>query len=248
MENPELRQEGKMELISITSELMPKGEPDLIGVVRYPQIVRLCQEVGKKGVFYMILTLVKDMCSSLNVVRNMNEDQMMEAASMLLDEAGNFRLEDYVMMFSMAKRGQLIKIYDRIDIDVVGLIADEYWIRRGKAGKKKQESEYNYFEDNLKEIERAPGKIPLGELEMLTTQMSVEAIEAAENLKNLTKKMAGKDPEQKQKNNEEIDARIKAQQEFFKKNLTPEQIQEIEQRRREIEVASSIYENEMKAK
>jgi hypothetical protein len=42
-----------------------------------------------------------DFCSSINVLRNMNEDQMIEAAAMLIAECGNFRLEDYVMMFSM---------------------------------------------------------------------------------------------------------------------------------------------------
>ena len=66
---------------------------------------------------------------------------MIESASMLIDECGNFRLQDYTMMFTMAKRGQLVKIRDRIDISVITQLLDEYWKRRNFAGMKLQESE-----------------------------------------------------------------------------------------------------------
>jgi hypothetical protein len=82
----------------------------------------------------LVTIMVKDFCNSVNVVRNMTEDQMIECAAMLLDECGNFRMEDYLMMFNMAKRGQLVKIFDRLDITVVTQMLDEYWAIRHKAG------------------------------------------------------------------------------------------------------------------
>jgi hypothetical protein len=126
-----------MDLIAITSELMPKGKPQFLAVVKYPSIASLVETEGKKKMLAVLVLLVKDFCGSMNVIRNMNEDQMIETAAMLLDECDNFRLEDYVMMFSLAKKGAFhteVKIYDRIDIQVITSILDEYWKRRHAVG------------------------------------------------------------------------------------------------------------------
>lgn len=120
---------------------MPAGKPTYLEVVKYPKIIDLAREHGKSVMIKVLFLLVKDFCGSLNVVRNMNEDQMIECAAMLLDECDNFRLEDYVMMFKMAKQGQLIKIRDRVDLEVVSEIMDEYWLRRRRAGQAYQEQE-----------------------------------------------------------------------------------------------------------
>jgi hypothetical protein len=135
------KQGAKMELILATNELMPEGKPNYLEVVKYPMIRQVIQTEGRKKMLAVLVSLVKNFCASMNVVRNMNEDQMIETAAMLLEECGNFRLEDYVTMFSMAKRGSLIKIYDRIDIQVVTEMLEEYWERRNEAGKKNQEAE-----------------------------------------------------------------------------------------------------------
>jgi hypothetical protein len=130
-----------MDLMMITGELMPAGKPQFLQVIKYPMINQIIQIEGKRKMLAVLVLMVKDFCSSLNVVRNMNEDQMIETASMLLDECGNFRLEDYLMMFSMAKRGDLVKIMDRVDIQLVSNILDEYWLRRKRAAKKHEETE-----------------------------------------------------------------------------------------------------------
>lgn len=135
------RSEAKMELVLMTQELMPEGKPRYLDVVRYPQIRELIQTEGRKKMLSVLVLMVKDFCSSLNVVRNMNEDQMIETAAMLLDECDNFRLEDYVMMFSMAKRGELVKIYDRIDMQLISEIMDAYWLRRQEAARRMEEDE-----------------------------------------------------------------------------------------------------------
>lgn len=127
--------EAKMDLITIVSDLVPEGRPDFRNVVKYPKIADLVQAEGKRKLFAILAILVRDFCASINVVRNMNEDQIIETAAMLLDECGNFRLEDYVMMFAMAKRGGLVKIYDRLDISVVTQLLDAYWKQRADFGK-----------------------------------------------------------------------------------------------------------------
>ena len=133
METTEQKLEAKMDLIRQSSELMPAGKPNFLDVIRYPKISDMIADHGYSRMLKVIFLMVKDFCASMNVVRNMNEDQMIEAAAMLLDECGNFRIEDYVMMFQLGKRGQLVKLMDRIDINVITLMLDEYWSERHSA-------------------------------------------------------------------------------------------------------------------
>jgi len=141
MEIDESRSDAKFELVQLSNGLMPAGKPSFLQVIQYPKISDLVKKNGSPMMLKVIFLIVKDFCNSLNVVRNMNESQMIESASMLLDECDNFRLEDYVMMFSMAKRGDLIKIFDRIDISVITLIMDEYYTRRKNAGRIAQDEQ-----------------------------------------------------------------------------------------------------------
>lgn len=94
-----------------------------------------------------LFLLVQDFCMSFGVVRNMNEDQMIECADILLDECDNFRMEDYVMMFAMAKRDKLgVKIMDRLDIQVISQIHNAYSELRYEAGERLQQKDYNEAE------------------------------------------------------------------------------------------------------
>lgn len=142
LETPE-KSDAKMELIALVSDLMPQGKPKYLEVIKYPMIRQLIETEGKKKMLAVLVLMIKDFCSSLNVVRNMNEDQMIEAAAMLLDECENFRLEDYMIMFSMAKRGELVKIMDRIDLQVITAMLDEYFTRRKLAAINKVDNEIN---------------------------------------------------------------------------------------------------------
>lgn len=134
---------AKMELTTITSDLMPQGRPNFINAKQYPPIQRLIAENSKQTMMKVVFLMVKDLCDTVNVVRSMNEDQMIEAAGMLLDECAHFRLEDYAMMFAMGKRGQLVKIFDRIDLNIISQMMDEYWIRMRNAEELHMEAEYN---------------------------------------------------------------------------------------------------------
>jgi len=130
MDLPDTRIEGKMELLARGSELLPAGKPKFLDVVKYPKIEDLITQHGKTTIQKVVFLMVKDFAGAFNVVRNLTEDQMIECAAMLLDECDNFRLEDYVMMFQMGKRGELVKVYDRIDISVITEMLDAYWGKR----------------------------------------------------------------------------------------------------------------------
>jgi hypothetical protein len=177
---------GKMELLEITRQLMPAGKPAFLEVVKYPMIRVLAEQHGRKLLMAVLVMAVKDFCASLNVVRNMNEDQMIEAAAMLLDECGNFRLEDYVMMFTMAKRGQLIKIYDRLDLQVIGLMMDEYWCRRKAVADAMIEDEVNHY-DSLGQVQHSIEDMPpeqakmIGAIEGITAGFSAFSTGLKEN-------------------------------------------------------------------
>ena len=141
MDVQETKSDAKVEFVSMVSDLMPAGNPAFLSMIKYPMVKNLITEHGKKTMLKVIFLLIRDFCNSINVVRNMNEDQIIEAASVLIDECDNFRLEDYTMMFSMAKRGGLVRILDRIDISIITQILDEYWKRRYQLAIKLQESE-----------------------------------------------------------------------------------------------------------
>lgn len=147
LEIPEKKSEAKMELMMLTSELAPAGKPDFASVIRYPKISELISSEGKRKVLAFVTIIVRDFCASINVVRNMNEDQVIESAMMLVEECEDFRLEDYVMMFSMAKKGSLdVKIFDRIDIQVITQILDAYWLIRKRAGDRLQQEEIQHID------------------------------------------------------------------------------------------------------
>lgn len=120
---------------------MPAGKPNYLGMIKYPKITDLVTSQGEPTLVLILSVMVRDFCACMNVARSMNQDQIIEAAYMLLNEAGNFRLEDYAVMFSMAKKGDLVKIYERIDLEVITAIANEYYARRRDAKIAAQEQE-----------------------------------------------------------------------------------------------------------
>lgn len=125
---------------------MPEGKPDFPSIRNYKTISQLIAEEGKNKMLKAVMMLVRDFASGINVVRNINEDQAIEIAFMLINECGNFRLEDYAMMFDMAKKGQIGNIFDHLDIQVVSKILDQYWSVRQNVGRQEQEKEYSQLE------------------------------------------------------------------------------------------------------
>jgi len=99
---------NQIEIAETTSNLMPDGVPNFEPIRSFPTIKALCDSIkdGRKNMRAVLFNMVKNLSESINVVRNLTEDQMIEIASFLLDECGDFRLEDYQMMFTLAKRNK----------------------------------------------------------------------------------------------------------------------------------------------
>lgn len=120
---------AKIEYSSLISEMLPFGKLDLKKVFANPTISEHIRGAGsgKKTMLKAIYLIVLDYCNSQNVKMNMNDDQIIESAQMLLDQCGNYRIEDYACMFTLAKRGKLdVEIYQSIDITTISKIEQSY--------------------------------------------------------------------------------------------------------------------------
>ncbi len=91
---------------------------------------------------------------------------MIEAANMLLEECDNFRLEDYVMMFQMGKRGELFDVHDRIDLQVITAMLDEYWNKRHAAAEDEITIQVNHL-DTLGNPEKLQQQVSLQDAKLL---------------------------------------------------------------------------------
>lgn len=86
----------------------------------------------------------------------MNQHQIMEAASFLIDECPGYRIEDFVMMFTLAKRGKLAydgnkaRVFDRIDIQLISEFKDGYDYMRRCYGESQQVREMQERETTYK--------------------------------------------------------------------------------------------------
>lgn len=173
MPDKDVKTEGKMELMSICRQLIPAGKPNFLEVVKFEPIRDLIPKIGSAKMHKLLILVVQDFCNSINVVRNMNEDQIIETAGMLLEECDNFRMEDYLMMFQMAKKGELVKIMDRIDIQIVTLMMNEYWKRRYRAGE-------SFLEEGIKHLDS------LGPTIRRKDQLNYQELAMEEGFKNIT--------------------------------------------------------------
>lgn len=141
--------QAKISMELATRKLLCNGVPKFEEVRLFKPLGTLIDENGEAVIHAALFCLVWDFCQSVNVVRNMTEGQMIEAAGFLMSECGNFRLEDYVLMFTMAKRGQLIKIMDRVDVPMIGQMLDAYWTYRDIEGKKLLEKEFSSYDNQI---------------------------------------------------------------------------------------------------
>lgn len=155
---------NKTALIELSSALMPKGKPDFLQITAARTINNLLEkkEIEKRGdVRTLLSALINDFCKSFNFAhgKNLNEVQTVEVAAIYLDEVEDFSIEDFVLMFSMAKRG-LIKdgdkdiIFDRIDIPILLKIKSIYTQTRWQEWDKMNEATLRKIEGSDIEVEK----------------------------------------------------------------------------------------------
>lgn len=151
---------NKVGLTASVSALMPNGVPDFSIIPLSPSIKQLMNGIDIEGqerysidyekMLTVLCMMITDFCDSQTLAegKNMNQNQVIECASFLLDECGNFRIEDYVLMFSMAKRGKLKvgntgKVFDRVDIQLISDFKVNYEAIRLEESEKIMEKEVN---------------------------------------------------------------------------------------------------------
>ena len=137
-----------IQLSLLNREIIPKGQPNFKILTQFPSIKKLCEQHGEAALMKIISVLIKDYCESVNVVRNMSGPQILDAASFLLDECDTCRLEDYQIMFFMAKRGHFKindgkGIMDRLDITIITQIFNAYMNIRAEEGIKLRDEREN---------------------------------------------------------------------------------------------------------
>lgn len=103
------------------------GQPNFLMHFKRPSISFLRARAEEKDLLKVIYVIVSDFCAALNVSQNMSKDQIVETCYWLLTDSRGFWIEDYVLMLDMAKKGQLLKIYNRIDRQVISEIREAYW-------------------------------------------------------------------------------------------------------------------------
>lgn len=142
---------------------MPAGNPRFEVIRYHPSISQLVERgtISKKDMRMLLTIIIKNFCDTVNVPKekNLNSAQLVEVAGFLLDECGNFRVEDYVIMFTMAKRGRLEigkkgRVFDRVDIQLISDFKDNYEHLRQQGAYILQEKEAEEKEKSL-----SPGPI-----------------------------------------------------------------------------------------
>jgi hypothetical protein len=123
-----------MNYLTAVRSLMINGKPDFELSAKAKPISYLVKEFGFGKVQKLVFLMIKDFCDSVNVVRNMTEDQMIEASAILIDEADNMRLEDYAVFFAGCKKGDYGIIRDRIDLQTIQSMLDDFWLYRHQVG------------------------------------------------------------------------------------------------------------------
>ncbi len=80
-----------------------------------PVLATLKKEEGEKKVLTLISAWILDLNEFFNVQHKMKPGQIMQTASMLLDDFYYFRIADINMIFSNAKKGKFGALYGSLD-------------------------------------------------------------------------------------------------------------------------------------
>lgn len=82
-------------------------------------LTNLSKSIGEKNTLKVVYTLILNVSNYFNVAHSMNQDQALQTATLVLDKYPVETVEDFVMIFKMAKRSELGTILHRIDGTVI---------------------------------------------------------------------------------------------------------------------------------
>jgi len=90
------------------------------------QLSKLKKELGELHTKRIIALLVIDLSESFNVKNELSDNQIKTIVDMIMAERWHLKIEQIARAFHLQKTGYLVKIYDRIDIELILKILDEY--------------------------------------------------------------------------------------------------------------------------
>ena len=101
------KSQAKLRLANIAMDLMPAGVVDFDKLKECAPIKSLVEGIGKTEMQTLLFLLISNFCKSINVVRNMGEDQMIECAMYLLDECKDYTMEITLLCLQWQKGEKL---------------------------------------------------------------------------------------------------------------------------------------------
>lgn len=100
----------------------------VLDITLHARIPNLTHVYGFEKIHEILIVLLTSFNNSLNLIRPMNPDQIIECANDLVmtTEEDQLSIEDYVLFFKGAKEGKYGKILDRMDHQTVFSMLEEY--------------------------------------------------------------------------------------------------------------------------
>jgi hypothetical protein len=123
-------QKNDLSLVSdIGALLAPAGVPAFPTLLAIPdRIPNLVSAYGFPKIHQVVIALLTDYVTSLNVVRNMNATQIVQCAAAIVRDAESdfLAVEDLVVFFEGAKTGKYGRILDHVDTAVIFEMLEKY--------------------------------------------------------------------------------------------------------------------------
>lgn len=82
-------------------------------------LVNMSRSIGEKNTLKVVYTLILNVSNYFNVAHSMNQDQALQTATLILDKYPLETVEDFVMIFKLAKRNEFGTNLHRIDGTVI---------------------------------------------------------------------------------------------------------------------------------
>jgi len=91
-----------------------------------PTLKTLEKKYGLDDLASLISMLILQTASYLNLSNNINEDQSLETAFLLLEKYPHETIDDFIVMFKNAKKGEYGEIYNRLDGQLIFKWMEKY--------------------------------------------------------------------------------------------------------------------------
>ena len=87
-------------------------------ILEFPTISQLKIEFGEKKVIAILATIIQVQCMQFNISNRPSEAQILSIAMVLMEEV-SLSIQDILLIFKKAKRGEFDTIYNRIDSEII---------------------------------------------------------------------------------------------------------------------------------